>query len=334
MAKVLLTGGSGFIGAHVLKLLLERGYHVVLTVRSEEQGKSIISAYPETTGEALGYTVVKDIGDQAALDQAVQSQPPFRYVIHMASPFTTSFTDPVKEILEPAIQGTVAVLKAIAAHAPSVERVVITSSLAAIVNPRQKIDVYDESSWNPVTMEEASSNVRIAYAGSKALAERAAWDFVNKEKPNFDLVAINPPLVFGPILKILSVARINTSNQRIYDMLQGRFAGGQLPPTGVFLWADVRDVAASHVNALEIAEAGGQRFLVTAGHFSNKGIAEAIVEKDPTKRSRLPVELVDDTPADVYGYNNDKATGILKVEFRSFSKSINDTINSLITLDL
>lgn len=270
----------------------------------------------------------------------------------MASPFTTSFTDPVKEILKPAIQGTITVLKAIAAHAPCVERVVITSSLAAIVNPRQKIDIYDESSWNPVTMQEASGNVRIAYGGSKvssscmyfggvllmtviqALAERAAWDFVNKEKPNFDLVAINPPLVFGPILKILSVARMNTSNQRIYDMLQGKFAGGQLPPTGVFLWADVRDVATSHVNALEIAEAGGQRFLLTAGHFSNKGIAEAIIEKDPTKRSRLPLELNDDTPADVYGYNNDKATGILKVKFRSFSESINDTIDSLISLDL
>jgi nucleoside-diphosphate-sugar epimerase len=98
--------------------------------------------------------------------QAVKSSPPFDYVLHTASPFHFNVQDPVKDFLDPAIKGTTGILKAIKAYAPSVKRVVITSSFAAIVNPKQHPKVYSEQSWNPVTWEEAMDHSNV-YRASK-----------------------------------------------------------------------------------------------------------------------------------------------------------------------
>lgn len=87
--------------------------------------------------------------------QAVKSNPPFDYVLHTASPFHFNVQDPVKDFLDPAIKGTTGILKAIKAHAPTVKRVVITSSFAAIINPKKHPRVYSEKEWNPATWDEA-----------------------------------------------------------------------------------------------------------------------------------------------------------------------------------
>ena len=100
-------------------------------------------------------------------EKAVQSQPPFDYVLHTASPFHHMFEDPVEDMLEPAIKGTTGILKAIKAYAPEVKRVVVTSSFAAIVNADSHPKVYDESSWNPVTWDEAVAERSKTYRGSK-----------------------------------------------------------------------------------------------------------------------------------------------------------------------
>lgn len=105
--------------------------------------------------------------------------------------------------MDPAIIGTTGILKSIKKSAPSVKRVVITSSFAAIINP-SKGDwpghEYSEDDFNPMTLEDAQANLSAGYRASKTYAEKAAWDFVEKEKPNFTLATINPPLVFGPIV--------------------------------------------------------------------------------------------------------------------------------------
>lgn len=103
--------------------------------------------------------------------QAVKSDPPFDYVLHTASPFHHNVVDPVKDFLDPAIKGTTGILKAIKAYAPSVKRVVITSSFAAIVNPKQHPKVYSEESWNPVTWEEALDSTQ-TYRASKVTYRR------------------------------------------------------------------------------------------------------------------------------------------------------------------
>jgi nucleoside-diphosphate-sugar epimerase len=263
----------------------------------------------------------------------LRSDPPFEFVIHTASPFTQHFSDAITDVLDPAIKGTVELLHAIKSHAPTVRRVVVLSSFAAIINPRNELkgSLIDETWWNPITWDEAVANPRATYAGSKKLAEKAAWDFINSEKPSFDLITLNPPLVFGPIIAGQG-SQLNASNQRVGDLIKGKLRdAGSLPPTGVFLWVDVRDLALAHVRAIETwPEAGGQRFIIAAGNFSNKGIVDVLRETHTELGSLLPEGPIDDTPADVYRCDCGKAFGALGMtSYRSFRDSIGDTADSI-----
>ncbi|KAJ5502410.1 NAD-dependent epimerase/dehydratase [Penicillium fimorum] len=332
MVKVLLTGGSGFIAAHILDILLQHGFDTVVTVRSEEKGKRIIEAHPDVSKEKLSYVIVKDVAKDGAFDEAVKSSPPFDYVLHTASPFHFNVQDPVKDFLDPAIKGTTGILKAIKEYAPTVKRVVITSSYAAMVNGKQHPKVYSEKEWNPLTWEEAMDHSKV-YRGSKTFAEKAAWAFVEKEKPNFDIATINPPLVFGPIVHYLnSLETINTSNQRIRNLIQGQMKE-KIAPTGNFLWVDVRDVALAHVRAIEVPEAGGERFFVTAGFFSNKEIADIIRETHPQLESKLPpADSPNDFPENIFGIDNNKSQRVLGLNYRPLKQTVSDTVDSLLAV--
>jgi nucleoside-diphosphate-sugar epimerase len=259
----------------------------------------------------------------------VKSEPPFDAVVHTASPFFFGFSDPVKEILDPAIKGTTGILHAIKASAPSVKRVVITSSFAAIVNPDHPPKVYDETSWNPVTQEESLQPAN-SYRASKTFAERAAWEFVRDQKPNFSLAVLNPPLVLGPVIHYLnSLDAINTSNQRVRDLVLGKWQE-ELPPSNVFIWVDVRDLAEAHVKAMEVEEAGGKRFFVTEGYMSNKRIADAVRGVDPQLEDKLPPkDSEDDLPEDIWGIDNSLSIKVLGIKYRSLEESVRDTVASI-----
>jgi len=205
--RVLLTGGSGFIAAHCVDILLQRGHSVVFTVRSQEKGDKIKNNHKDAGNDKLSYVIVEDIAKEGAFDQAVKSDPPFEAVLHTASPFHFKATDIQKELLDPAVIGTTGILKSIKKSAPSVKRVVITSSFAAIVDGSKGTwpeHTYSEKDWNPITHEAALENANNGYRASKTFAEKAAWDFVEKEKPNFTISTINPPLVFGPVVSNLT----------------------------------------------------------------------------------------------------------------------------------
>ncbi|OQE28023.1 hypothetical protein PENFLA_c005G04338 [Penicillium flavigenum] len=332
MVKVLLTGGSGFIAAHIVDILLQHGFDTVVTVRTEEKGKRIIEAHPDVPKEKLSYVIVKDVAKDGAFDDAVRSNPPFDYVLHTASPFHFNVQDPVKDFLDPAIKGTTGILKAIKEYAPTVKRVVITSSFAAIVNGKQHPKVYSEKEWNPVTWEEAMDHSQV-YRGSKTFAEKAAWTFIEKEKPNFDIATINPPLVFGPIVHYLnSLESLNTSNQRLRNLIQGQMKE-KIAPTGNFLWVDVRDVALAHVRAIEVPEAGGERFFVVAGFFSNKELADIARETHPKLESKLPpADSSSDFPENIYEIDNNKSQKILGLKYRPLKQTVSDTIDSLLAV--
>ncbi|CAH0039091.1 unnamed protein product [Clonostachys rhizophaga] len=330
MAKALLTA-----------LICVR-YTVITTVRSQEKGDHVIKAQPESLKPKLSYAIVGDIAQRDAFNAVVRSNPDLDYVIHTASPFLAKFEDPVLDVLEPAINGTVGILRAIKEHAPQVKRVVITSSFAAIVNTESPPKVYDESSWNPVTWDESLSDKSKTYRGSKfsdyrvtmqTFAEKAAWGFFDKEKPSFDITTINPPLVYGPVAHHLeNLDRLNTSNLNIRDIIQGKYKDSPLPPTGTFLFTDVRDLALAHVRAIEVPEAGGKRFFVVAGHCSHKQIVDGLRKTHPELSSRLPENPRDDFPTDVYGYDNSRAREILGIEFKSLQDCIRDTATSLLEL--
>jgi nucleoside-diphosphate-sugar epimerase len=330
-------GGSGFIAAHVLDILLQHGHSVVTTVRSEEKAQKIRDAHPQTPTSKLDFRIVPDIAQPNAFDEAVKIDG-LEAVIHTASPFHFNVIDTKKDLLDPAIIGTTGVLKAIKKNAPSVKKVVITSSFAAIVDAGKGNAVgytYSEKDWNSITEEQALQNPGFGYRASKTFAEKAAWDFVEKEKPNFTLSTMNPPLVLGPIVHYLnSLDALNTSNQRIRNLITGQFKE-EIPDTGVYVWIDVRDLALAHIKAIELPEAAGKRFFVTAGYFSNRELAEIIRKNFPEYEKELPSKDVkggDYPEGGIYKFDNSRTTEVLGIKFRSLEESVVDTVKSLKTV--
>lgn len=336
--RVLLTGASGFIAAHVLKILLDQGFWVRATVRSVSKQRAIEAAYP---GAALDFAIVEDIGAPNAFDGAVVADPPLDAVIHTASPFHMNVQDPKRDMLDPAVQGTRGLLESIKKHAPGVKRVVVTSSFAAILdadklNPPWPGKVYTEEDWNPVTWERAINDPVNTYRGSKTFAEKAAWDFVKDEKPNFDLVVLNPPMVFGPIVNDQTLATLNTSNQRVNGYLSGQLK--EVQPSGVHLWIDVRDLALAHVLAVTVPGAGGHRFFTLAdGTYSNQEICDFLRKNFPEIRDRVPEGKPGNglglKPGEYFVGDNSKSKKILGITYRGLEESIVDTAKSILELE-
>ncbi|KAK0706975.1 hypothetical protein B0T26DRAFT_744051 [Lasiosphaeria miniovina] len=344
MTKVLLTGGSGFIAAHILEQLLAKGHSVVTTVRTEDKAAKIREAYADKSAAGeLQTVVVPDIARLDAFDDVVKI-PGIEVVLHTASPFHFKISDPKKDLVDPAVIGTTGILKAIARSAPAVRRVVVTSSFAAILD-EPKISnpatVFSEASWNPVTIDDIYRSSATAYRASKTLAERAAWAFVAAPPADsvakFDLVTVNPPMVFGPVAHHLaSLDGLNTSNERFLDLLRGKWKAGGVPSTGAaMIWVDVRDVAAAHVRAgLELPAAGGKRLFTTAGSYSNAAIVDIVRRNFPADAAILPS---DDQlgpgklpPADQrFKVDNAATTELLGIDWIPFEKTVVDTIKSL-----
>lgn len=191
---------------------------------------------------------------------------------------------------------------------------------------------YSEKDWNPITEEEAIQTPSNGYRASKTFAEKASWDFLDKEKPNFTITTMCPPLVLGPIVHYLqSLDNLNTSNQRTAAIMTGK-AKDEIPPTGTFLWTDVRDLALAHVKAAEMPEAANQRFFVTAGFFSNEEIADIVRENFPELGDKVPGKGTKGGgyPSDgLYTYDNSRTREVLGVRFRGLRESIVDTVKSL-----
>ena len=126
-----------------------------------------------------------------------------------------------------------------------------------------------ESDWNPITWNEAQKTDQhiTAYRASKTFAEKAAWKFLDEKKPHFDIITIQPPLVFGPCEHNVTLDSLNESNAQIWRIISGG-KDTKIPPTTVWRWVDVRDVAAAHVAAIDDTVKGNQRFLVSGGEFT------------------------------------------------------------------
>ncbi|KAG8681602.1 methylglyoxal reductase (NADPH-dependent) gre2, partial [Ceratobasidium sp. 394] len=195
--RVLLTGINGFIGVQITKVLLQRGYKVVGTVREESKTTRLRELFPkEIADSSLSFAIVLDITKPGAFD-SVLSDGSFDAVIHAGSPISFSKVQDVnKGLYQPAIEGTTGILHSINNKAPSVKHVIITSSFTAVGDRSKGFRpsyVYTDKDWNPVTLEASLGDVRLGYSASKTHAEKAAWEFIRTEQPSFSLTTLCPP---------------------------------------------------------------------------------------------------------------------------------------------
>ncbi|KAG7285407.1 hypothetical protein NEMBOFW57_010034 [Staphylotrichum longicolle] len=340
MTKVLLTGGSGFIAAHILEQLLAKNHSVVTTVRTEEKAAKIREAYPsQAASGALTVAIVPDIAQPDAFDEGV-TPPGLEVVLHTASPFHFRFSPrPQKELIDPAVIGTTAILRAIALGAlgPSRRRDLVLRGHRRRGAPDRPGHDLHRGVVEPRHARRHPQEPATAYARARRSpsAPRGTLCATPASGAKFDLVTVNPPMVFGPVVHYLeSLEGVNTSNERVVDCLRGKWREA-VPPAGpVGIWVDVRDVATAHVKAgLEVPEAGGKRLFATAGLFSNAELGQIVRRNFPEDADKLPTEetkggeLPDESKR--FRFDNSATNKLLGIDWISFEKSIVDTVRSL-----
>ena len=262
--KVLLTGISGYIGNHCAVELLKNGYTVRGSVRNLSKTEAVINAIskeidPKENLEFCELDLLKDEGWDDAMKGC-------EYVLHVASPFINIEPKDENVYIKPAVEGTERALKA--AKKAGVKRIVITSSVVSMLeNADKSIDINSDS-WTNVNAKNVS-----AYAKSKTLAEKSAWEYIknqDQDKP-MELVVVNPGPVFGPTLS----GNLDGASMSMFKQM----ITGKMPmiPQGAINMSDVRDVAKIHVLALENAKASGKRFIVTSENpYKFQEIAEIL----------------------------------------------------------
>ncbi len=265
MKTVLLTGISGYIGLHCAKELLEAGYAVRGSIRHLNKEREVFDTLTAAAVDTTNLTLVElDLTTDEGWDQAAVG---CDFVMHVASPFTIANPKTPDEIIIPAVEGTLRVLRA-AKHA-NVTRVVLTSSTLSMMGS-MKTGTFGPESWTDVNTPYLST-----YTKSKTLAEKAAWDFINNHngESSLELTVIAPGGVFGPPLGSNITGQSMSS---LDQMLRGKLP---MVPKLSFPMVDVRDVAMLHVKALSITEASGRRFIAASAE-PNGFISAAQILKD------------------------------------------------------
>ncbi len=330
---ILVTGASGFVAIHTIIQLLEQGYKVRGTIRSlskESEVRETISRFVQANDRLE--ILSADLEQDAGWDEAMNG---VEYVLHVASPFPLFEPKHEDELIIPAVQGTLRVLRA--AHKAKVRRVIQVSSNAAISSGHDgENKVFTEDDWT--NLDKVG-----AYPKSKTLAERAAWEFINgAENTNkVELATINPPLILGPI---------PNKNFRTSVELIRTFMLGQVPGVGRIKMGlvDVRDVAAAIILAMQTPEAAGNRFLCSGGVLWLKEIVEILHKGYAARGYKIPtlqfpsfsirllalfdkkIRLVTDSLDWDYDLSSEKAKRILKWNPRTNEEAILSMAESLI----
>lgn len=339
-STVFVSGCNGYIASHVVNELLKSGYKVIGSVRSQAKADQLLEQFNHPS---LSISIVSDISAPGAFDKVFQKYgQEIKVVLHTASPFHYDTDDCEKDLLQPAVEGTKSILEAIKKYAAlSVERVVITSSDAAVTSYESDLDpkkTHTEKSWNPITWEEACKDPEAAYYGSKTFAEHAAWDFMqeNEGQVNFKLSTVNPVWVFGPqLFESNAAGRLNTSCEYINGVLHAT------PKTKLDLsiaggYVDVRDVARAHLAAFQNDAAINQRLVLCGGRFTLVSILDVLLKRFPQiglTASIGDAQKSEELLGSLAKYDYSKTNQILSFEFLPFEKTVYDTAAQVLKVE-
>ncbi len=274
--RVLVTGGTGFLGKRCVVELLGRGYDVRTTVRDlgrEAQLRADIAAAADADpGERLEFAAA----DLTADDGWAEAAADCRYVLHVASPFPPEQPKDPDELIVPAREGAKRALAA--ALDAGAERVVLTSSVAAIHADREDSESapLNEEDWT-----DGGDSSRLPYTRSKALAERAAWDLAEERGASERLATVNPGAIIGPVIG----AERSYSLQTIERLITGDMPA--IPQLG-FSFVDVRDVADLHIRAMTDPAAAGRRFVAVDRWLWLEDIAQILRERLGEDAKKVP----------------------------------------------
>jgi nucleoside-diphosphate-sugar epimerase len=277
--RVLVTGATGFIAQHCMLQLLEAGYDVRGTARSANRTAEVTAILSPHLSAAARHrldtldVVAADLTNDEGWSTAAEG---CRYVMHVASPLPRGVVKDENELIVPARDGALRVLRA--ASDAGVERVVLTSSLSAIVYGNDRSRTFTEADWSNL------DGARIgAYDKSKTIAERAAWEYMVSAKAasSMQLVVINPGLVLGPLLS----SDWGTSGEMVKRILEHKVPA---IPNINFATVDVRDVAGAHVAAMVTPDAAGQRFICAEANHSMMEIAQILKTRYSNRGFNIP----------------------------------------------
>ncbi|XP_021834723.1 cinnamoyl-CoA reductase 1-like isoform X3 [Prunus avium] len=309
---VSVTGASGYIASWVVKLLLQRGYTVKASVRDPNDKKKTKHLLALDGAKERLQLFKADLLEEGSFDSVVEGS---EGVFHTASPFYHDVSDPQAELIDPALKGTLNVLRS-CAKVPSIKRVVITSSMAAVAftgKPLAPDVIIDESWFSDLAVCE---KLKLWYMISKTLAEEAAWKFTKEN--GIDMVAINPGLVIGPLLQ----PTLNTSVEPVLKLING----AETFPNITYRWVDVRDVANAHILAFENASASGRYCLV--GRITHCSEVVKLL-RDLFPALKIPEKCADDKPfTPTYQVSKERAQ-VLGVKFTPLEVTLKDTVESL-----
>ncbi len=300
MARVLVTGGTGFVGAHCLVQLLAAGHETRATVRDLKRESDVRAMLRHggagEVGERLKLFRAELSADAGWADAAAGCD----YALHVASPFPSTVPKDENELIGPARNGALCVLKA--ARDAGVKRVVLTSSFAAIGYgaPKDRTAPFTEADWT--NLDDPTVQ---AYQKSKTIAERAAWDFIAREGGGLELAVVNPVLVLGPVLG----PDVSSSIVLVKRMMDGAMPGC---PDISFGCVDVRDVADLHLKAMTDPAARGERFIATSGDFATIcQIAQMLKDGLGPAARKVPTRQLPDWLMRVVGLFDPQVRGIL-----------------------